>query len=53
MEAIEKEVHFDEWCPKCMHWYTDEYEDPCNECLCTPANVYSHKPINWKEGECR
>ena len=49
MEIVTKEVHFDEWCPKCEYWGVDEYEDPCNECLNYPCNEYSHKPLNWKE----
>jgi len=47
-----KEVFFNEYCPKCEHWKVDENnmgpKDPCWECLDTPCNIDSHKPINFK-----
>lgn len=52
-EQIYKEVYFNEYCPTCKHkkvenglWYED---DPCNECLDNPTNLYSHKPVNYEE----
>lgn len=43
------EVYFDKYCKKCKSSNVDETKDPCHECLSTPANLYSHKPINFIE----
>jgi hypothetical protein len=42
-----KEVYFDKWCITCQHEKLMEEADPCFECLDTPLNVDSNKPINW------
>lgn len=42
-----KEVYFDQYCKKCKYSDLDEAEDPCDECLSHPTNIYSHKPINY------
>lgn len=47
----QKIVEFGEYCPKCEHYSKSESEDPCWECLDTPTNTWSHKPINFKEKE--
>lgn len=44
----EKEVYFNEWCPKCIYRNKEEYEDPCNTCLTNTVNVDSHKPTEFK-----
>lgn len=44
-----KEVYFWEYCKDCKYKDTPETEEPCNECLEYPMNLYSHKPVNWKE----
>ena len=49
MEESYKEVYYNEYCKTCKHFYTDEWEDPCDECLSKPVNLYSHKPVNWEE----
>ena len=49
MEEVYKEVYFNEYCTLCKYEKTSEEEDPCHECLNNPVNVYSHKPVNWKE----
>lgn len=46
-----KEVYFNQYCHKCIHKDVDEGELPCDECLGTPMNVDSHKPIYFKEAE--
>lgn len=51
MEQRTKLVNFDEYCPKCKNKDTNETEDPCNECLTYPANLDSHKPVNFKEAK--
>lgn len=62
MEFYEKEVFFDQYCPKCIHNAEDkvmrdnsdgslylDYCDECHDCLNNPSNVNSHKPIHFKE----
>lgn len=49
METIEKEVYFNQYCPKCKHKDVPETEDPCNECLTETTNEYSHKPVGFKD----
>lgn len=53
MEETYKEVYFGEYCKSCK-FEKDKEEDvnsPCWDCLHEPVNVYSHKPVNWKEKE--
>lgn len=49
MEDSYKEVYFDQYCPNCVHFDKAGCEDPCDECLSNPANVYSHKPVFYEE----
>lgn len=46
-----KEVYFEQYCYKCKWLDSDPAEDPCDTCLGTPANIDSHKPINFEEKE--
>lgn len=46
-----KEVYFWEYCKTCKYAKTPENEMPCNDCLEYPVNLYTHKPVNWKEKE--
>lgn len=46
-----KEVFFDVYCKTCKFYEQASYLHPCNDCLNTPYNEDSHKPVNWKEGE--
>ena len=48
-EDIYKEVYFDQYCKTCKHEKVKESEDPCEECLSSPTNVYSHKPVKYEE----
>ena len=53
MIGDEKEVYFDQYCPNCKNKDVDEH-DPngeCWDCLESPTNVDSHKPINFKEAK--
>ena len=43
------EVYFDEYCETCKYKDLKESEDPCFGCLENPVNLYSHKPVNYKE----
>ena len=49
MNSDYKEVYFHEYCEKCEYKDVDEVKDPCNECLSEPDNLYSHKPVKFKE----
>ena len=44
-----KEVYFDQYCNTCKNKNVKEFKYPCNECLSNPINLYSHKPVNYKE----
>lgn len=46
-----KIVNFHEHCPDCQFSDIPDGDDPCNECLATPVNVDSRKPICFKEKE--
>ena len=45
----EKIVDFCEYCGCCIHEKCDEHEDPCDECLSNPVNIWSHKPVKFIE----
>lgn len=45
----QKIVQFDKYCKKCKHYEKDENEEPCDECLSHPTNVWSHKPMKFEE----
>lgn len=49
MDSDYKEVYFDEYCKTCEHWETQDTDEPCAGCLENPINLYSHKPVNYKE----
>lgn len=49
MDQEYKEVYFHEYCKKCKHRKLKNVEDPCNECLSEPINLYSHKPVKFEE----
>lgn len=44
-----KFVRFDKYCSTCEFRKNDEDTDPCYDCLASPVNLYSQKPINYKE----
>lgn len=45
-----KEVLFNKFCPQCKHFEDNESdpESPCFDCLDTPVNQDSTKPINFE-----
>ena len=47
-----KLVDFEEYCKTCEYKDLEDNLDPCNECLEHPVNLYSHKPVKWKEKGC-
>ena len=50
-DAGYKEVYFYKYCKLCKYYELDASEDPCDECMNNPTNLYSHKPINFEEEE--
>ena len=48
-EEIYKEVYFHQYCKKCKHFKVLDADEPCDECLSEPLNLYSHKPTKWEE----
>lgn len=49
--STEKEVYFYKYCRLCKHLDTKEDEEPCYSCLVETVNMYSHKPLYFKERE--
>lgn len=49
MDEQYKEVYFHEYCVKCKHEKVENVDEPCNECLDNPINLYSHKPVKFEE----
>lgn len=49
MEINPKIVEYNEWCIKCQNILKKDSENPCNDCLNTPVNQGSKKPINYEE----
>ena len=45
----QKEVYFEEYCPKCKFKELPEESDKCDSCLSYPTNLYSHKPVHFEE----
>lgn len=43
-----KEVRFDIYCAKCEHALLKDTEEPCYECLKSPTNWCSCKPVKFK-----
>ncbi len=48
MNEGHQEVRFDKYCKTCKHYKKKESEEPCDECLSNPTNLYSKKPVNWE-----
>lgn len=53
MEERYKLVDYEHYCGTCKHRDNSEADDICNECLCEPARIDTHKPINYKPDESR
>lgn len=47
----QKIVNFEKYCPKCKYYLVSENVDPCWTCLENPTNIWSHKPVKFKEKE--
>lgn len=48
-----KEVYFVYYCSTCKHRNKKDNEEPCDECLDNPMNLYSHKPVKYEEKESK
>lgn len=48
MSMYMKIVDFYKYCKDCKHFMKKECEDPCNNCLSNPANIDSHKPVDFE-----
>ena len=46
-----KEVIYGDYCKKCVYEKKEEHEEPCDECLSNPVNLWTHKPTKYKEKE--
>ena len=44
-----QEVYFCDYCKTCKYYDCAMEEEPCNECLDNPVNLYSHKPVKFEE----
>ena len=49
MESKEKEARFDLYCRYCKFNALLGREEPCNECLNSPANEDSHVPVLFEK----
>lgn len=49
MQSDYKFVEFEKYCHLCKYDELEETEMPCYNCLNHAINLYSHKPINFKE----
>lgn len=50
-DELYKEVYFHKYCESCKHKGLKDTDEPCNECLDNPVNLYSHKPVKYEEKE--
>lgn len=53
MESREHIVEFENWCAKCKYVDLSVQEEPCQECVSTPVNTDSRKPVKWEEKKKR
>lgn len=44
-------VAFYKYCEKCKYEKLKDYEDPCEECLTSPVNLYTDKPVKFKPND--
>lgn len=49
MDNIEIMVEFMKYCETCKHNKLPEHYDPCNDCLDSPVNMNSMKPVYYEE----
>lgn len=44
-----REVFFGDYCKSCVYKERKAEQIPCCYCLEEPVNLYSHKPVKYKE----
>lgn len=49
MDEERQEVLYGRYCKSCKYKDKLQHEEPCNECLDTPVNLYSQKPVKYEE----
>lgn len=49
MEIEERIVLYDTHCVTCQYNDIPETEEPCNRCMDEPVNLYTDRPVEWKE----
>lgn len=49
MENREHMVEFEKWCGTCKHKLVSAKDDPCDECVSSPMNEDSRKPVKWEK----
>ena len=49
MDEQERIVDYSKWCEKCVHEKKAEVDIPCFDCLDTPINLNTDKPIHFEE----
>lgn len=48
-----KEVYYHEYCETCKNRKVANTDEPCNECLSEPINLYTHRPVKYEEKETK
>jgi hypothetical protein len=51
LETNYKEVAFEEYCRKCDHWDTQDWDPPCDICRCTAMRECTKVPLKFREKE--
>lgn len=51
MEIVDKIVDFKKYCETCKYRELNAVCDPCDECLDNPTNMYTTRPVKYKEDE--
>lgn len=44
-----KIVRFKDWCNICEWFGKEQWDNPCHECLSTPAREDSRRPLNYQK----
>ena len=43
-----KEVDFKKYCPKCNNYDTNDWDEPCSECICDCYRQGTEVPLHYK-----
>lgn len=50
---VYKEVYFDKYCKSCVYTKLKETDSPCDECMCEPINLDTHRPVKYVKKETK